>query len=488
MQIIELILLVFSSISILFNTAINKKIKKQYQIGLLITTLLIQLFFEGYRWQMAPTYLLWLIAVINISKQKKNNTKIFFKVIKLICLTLLISIGYIVPSILPVFELPKPRGIYKVGTKLIYSKTHLNETITKDPSDKRELMYKIWYPSNADVSSLNGETYIDQGSRIGFAKKYGLPATALNYLDKIETFVYEKIPIAYGKFPILIFSHGYGSKATGYYALLTELTSQGYIIINMNHTHESLGVTLPNGEKKYFDYDFQKAISVNAMKNITPIKKAFKDSISFKQRHSIIRNEIKNYFEGSIQDRWSNDIIITIDLIKKWNNEGFLKDKLNLDKIGVIGHSVGGGTAGNVAMKDSRIKAVVNLDGIQWGNKIDSLYKIPYLYVSADWPSEHEDVNSHIYLKKSTDYFYETKLLKSGHPNFMDIPFMIPATDLAGTGDIDPYLGMEIITKLTTSFFGKHLKQMPNTEPQRIKDEFDLLEMQVYFKDSKIKN
>jgi hypothetical protein len=135
-------------------------------------------------------------------------------------------------------------------------------------------------------------------------------------------------------------------------------------------------------------------------------------------------------------------------------------------------------------MKDDRIKAAVNLDGIQWGSMIDSTYRIPYLYVSADWPAEHEDINSHVYINKSHDYFYETKLLKSGHPNFMDIPFMIPVKSLAGTGEIDPFQGNEIVTRLVTSFFDRHLKDIEEADPQKIGDQYELLEMTVFKGDS----
>ncbi|MEJ2003966.1 MAG: hypothetical protein P8X57_03160, partial [Cyclobacteriaceae bacterium] len=285
-------------------------------------------------------------------------------------------------------------------------------------------------------------------------------------------------------FPVLIFSHGYGSKATGYYGLLTEIASQGYVIINMNHTYESLGTTFPDGRTAYFDFNFQQEISKGGMEAVEPVIDAFANGMSYEKRHPIVRNAVKSYFEGGIQDRWAADIKYIIDMLENWNREGFLQGKLDLEKTGVIGHSVGGGTAGNIAMKDKRIKAVVNLDGIQWGNQIDSIYHIPYLYVSADWPAEHEDINSHIYINKSTDYFYETKLLNSGHPNFMDIPLMVPVQSLAGTGSIDAYKGLEIVSNLVASFFDKHLKYSKSADPQRIGKEYELLEMKVYKGDS----
>ncbi|GAA4836258.1 alpha/beta fold hydrolase [Algivirga pacifica] len=397
---------------------------------------------------------------------------------------IVLLIGWVLPMALPVFSLPEPRGPYSVGTSSIYVQTEQEEEITADPNDKRELLYKIWYPGDVDTKSIEHEPYVDTGSRAGFATKYGLPPTLLNYLDKVQTYVYPDIPVKETSFPVLIFSHGYGSKATGYYALLTELASQGYIIINMNHTYESLGVTLPDGRVHYFDYAYQQTIGADAMEVVGPIIDAFKNDLPYEERHPIVREAAKNYFEGRIQDRWANDMVTTLNLLEKWNTEGKFKHKLDLTRIGVFGHSVGGGAAGNVTLKDGRIKAAANLDGIQWGDKIDRNYSVPFLYVSADWPADHEDINAHIYKKKSTDYFYECTLLQSGHPNFMDIPFMIPIPSVAGTGAINPYLGMEIVTKLLTSFFDQHLKGDNSMSIQAVGEQYDLLKMLVHQGDS----
>ncbi|GAA5028357.1 carboxylic ester hydrolase [Marivirga lumbricoides] len=446
----------------------------------------MHLLFEGLRWQMFPAYVLlfvlaWRIKVVDASQPARLN---FWRGSGYFVFVLVAVIAWVLPIALPVFTLPEPRGNYKVGTQILHVKTDKAEEITKDPNDKREFLCKIWYPSQADVSNLAGESYLDQTGREGFATKYGLPANALNYLDYVDTYVYPKIPVAEGKFPVLLFSHGYGSNATGYYALLTEIASQGYIIINMNHTYESLGATFPDGSKKYFDYQFQQEVTDWNAELMDPMIKAFEEGVEFEKRHQIARPAIKDYYEKNIQARWADDIVDVLDLLDQWNGEGFLKNKLNLDKIGVFGHSVGGGTAGRVAMQDSRIKAAANLDGIQWGKKIDTVYHLPFLFISADWPAEHMDINSHVYLKKSSDYFYDARLLNSGHPNFMDIPFLVTINAVNQSGDIDPALGTEITTKLVTAFFNRHLKSSADTDMEGIANEYDLLEMKVYKGDS----
>ena len=39
---------------------------------------------------------------------------------------------------------------------------------------------------------------------------------------------------------------------------------------------------------------------------------------------------------------------------------------------------------------------------------------------------------------------------------------------------------MEIITNLVASFFDRHLKQLPDIDPQKVSEQYDLLEMTVY--------
>ena len=454
MRTFEIILLLVVSILPFVKRPLVRHIRANYILLFLGVLLALHLIVEGWRWQMLPAYLLtlivgWRVKAVDATESPRVS---FVRVIGYVGLIIFLIPGWALPKLLPVFSLPEPRGPYSVGSELVHMQTDRDEVITKETTDKRELMYKIWYPSDADLSQVDAEKYVDEGSRAGFATKYGLPSSALNYLDRVNTYVYPGVQAADGSFPVLIFSHGYGSKATGYYALLTEIASQGYVIINMNHTYESLGATFPDGRVTYFDYNFQNEISAESQPVVEPLIEAFKSGLSYEERHPIVREASKIYFMGDVNDRWAEDMIYTIDLLETWNKEGPLKGKLNLNEIGVFGHSVGGGAAGVVA--------------------------------TTDWPAEHEDVNSHIYINKSTDYFYESKLLKSGHPNFMDIPFMIPVQSLAGTGDIHPYLGMEIVTKLVTSFFDRHLKNAEEVDLEKIGEEYELLEMTVYKGDS----
>ena len=324
MRTFEIILLVLVTILPFVKRRLALHVKSTHLLITLGGLLAIHLIAEGWRWQMFPAYLLiailvWKIQVVDVTNPVRLS---FLRIIGFFGVLILAFLGWVLPMFLPVFSLPEPRGSYNVGTKSMYVQTDRDEIITSDPNDKRELVYKVWYPSEADVSSIEYDTYVDEASRSGFAMKYGLPPSALNYLDRVETYVFPGIPVASGQFPVLVFSHGYGSKATGYYSLLTELASQGYIIVNMNHTFESLGVTFPDGRVKFFDYEFQREISSEGMKVMEPLIAAFKDDLEYEQRHPIVRKAVNDFYESKSEDRWAEDMIYTINLLEEWNERG----------------------------------------------------------------------------------------------------------------------------------------------------------------------
>lgn len=481
MQHLELVLIITSTGYIIFNQFIHQKLNKTYVIGLLVFILSLHLVFNGPRWQMIPGYLLWLIALITAIVRSDRKPSIILKVSKIIGILLLLTLSVSLPSALPVFEIPEASGPYTVGTMNMLLELEREEVITADTEDTRNFMIKVWYPSKE--KGVEMDPYVDLAGRNGFAQKYGLLPSMLNYLDKVETNVFRNIQVADETFPVLIFSHGYNSKANGYYALLKELVSHGYIIFAINHTYESTGSTFPDGRLTYFDYEYAKQIQTNTWSIMEPVIEAFKSDLSFEDRHPIVQKGLNTYFVRDMVERWAQDMVDVVNKLDDWNNSGFLKGKLDLSNVGTFGHSRGGGPAGETLLIDNRIKAAANIDGVQWGRIVDTIFQKPFLFLSADWPEEHEDLNQHAYINKSTSIFYEGTVLQSGHSNFMDIPFMIPIRTLSQAGNIDPYLSMEITTKVVTSFFDKHLKQK-DIDLDDLGAEYDMLELNVFKGDS----
>lgn len=477
MRLLEALLLIGITVMPFVKRPLIKRLPRYSLMAILPVVLILHLIVDGWRWQMVLPYVIVLFLSWRIWRASEEQPLNLIRILGFVLLVMLLVPGWLLPNLLPVFELPDTRGVYGVGTSSIYERTDMSEEITEDPSDRRELLYKIWYPT--EDQSGPEDPYVDQANRQAFALKYGLPANALNYLDRVNTDTYvEAEPVA-GSFPVLIFSPGYGSKSTGYYAIVRELVSQGYIVINMTHTYESLGVTFPDGRSVYFDYQFQGAEYNSSTYDINKMRALFAEGVPFDDRHQEVSEALSTYYYKHNISRWTQDILFTLDQLERWNQEGLLKGKMDLERIGVLGHSRGGGTAGNVPLYDDRVKAAANIDGISWGNKVDTIYHIPFLYISADWPATHEDLNEHVYLKKSTDVFYEADILGSAHSNFMDIPYMIPTRALSQAGVIDPDMAMEITTQLLVLFFDRHLKGA-TVSPMELNLQYESLKLQVF--------
>jgi predicted dienelactone hydrolase len=462
MRIFEIILLSTSTIFLFLMATRSYGLTKRIPLLFFSSVLLAHFLLEGYRWQMVPTYLIIVILSWCLFKEYqffKGNW--FKKSMYAVSLIIILPIAWGLPYALPAFNLPKPTGKYKAGSQYLYLKTNQDEIITPKTADKRALMIKVWYP--ASLNNEKTEPYLNDGDRAGFAKKYRLPASVFNYLDYVKTHTFINPSIAKGKFPVLIFSHGYYSNASGYYALIEEIVSHGYIVMNINHTYESTGALFPNGEIKLYSTAYDKEHNNKEMAEMTwNAIQNYKKATNSNEQYTAIENLIHNYIATEITLRWSKDISLVVDELEKWNKSTFLAKHIDTSKIGVFGHSQGGAAAGQALLDDKRIKAGINIDGVQWGAMLDTVLTKPFLLISSEWDSSNPNFNKLIYHKGNTSAFYKAKILHSRHSNFMDIPLMIKLPFLNEAGTINPNKAFEITTAITLQFFDKYLSGKPS--------------------------
>jgi dienelactone hydrolase len=476
MRFFEIVLLIACSILPFIISLKGIRSKRKLVLIAITSILALHLIIEGYRWQMIPAYVLALIIIWCCYKSYTFfKGKWLGKTITSFGFILIVLLAWALPIILPIFNLPTPTGKFSVGSQYLHLKTDADEIITPETNDTRELMIKVWYP--AQLNNEVTEPYLNAGDRIGFATKYGLPKSTFNYLDAIKTHTYESPAVKEGKFPVLIFSHGLYSKASGYYALIEHIVSHGYIVLNINHTYESTGSVFPNGDLKLFHTEYDKIHNNHDMSDMVwDTLKAFKKAKTSEEKLASIEYLVRNYMAAEITKRWSSDISLVIDELGKWNSASFLAQHLDVSKIGVFGHSQGGSAAGQAIIENDKIKAGISIDGVQWGTMIDTVLTKPFAIITSDWDSSHPNFNKHIYRNRSVSNFYNVKLLKSGHPNFMDIPLMINLPLINECGPIDPVKGFEITNKMILQFFDSYLLNKTN----------DLLNLNTKYEEIKI--
>ncbi|MCY7768776.1 hypothetical protein MOB66_14360 [Bacillus haynesii] len=250
------ILLTLLSFIMLFQQKIPRKLAAAAgftSIGVLVG----QLFFEGYRWQMVLIYLISAALAFIAIFGKRLQIRIW-KPLKygLYALTfVMLAVSAFLSVYLPVFDLPKPDGAYSVGTKTFHlTDRGREETLTKNPHDKRELMVQAWYPAQG----LNGQKqaplfpedpntfhkYIER-----FADGFGLPSFALDYWRYIKTNSYENAAIssAEDRYPVVVISHGFGTSRLLHASQAEHLASHGFIAIAIDHTYSTMATAFPGG-------------------------------------------------------------------------------------------------------------------------------------------------------------------------------------------------------------------------------------------------
>lgn len=454
------ILLVLSCFALLIDLLFIKRSAKKIGLGLGIGSsviLLVQLFVEGYRWQLLLVYImtaLFIIIVLFRHSDKMANLKIgkFLKY-SLSSLIVILLVGSTVLSVyLPVFNLPKLDGPEKVGTQTFHlTDQNRDEIFTEDQSDKRELMVQVWYPTE-NSNNNKRDTLFPKDKEMfkkyiqSFSNSLKLPEFLLDYLKYSQTNSYENVEIlpSTSPYPVVLLSHGMGTSRVLHVSQAENLASHGYIVVTIDHTYSTFATLFPDG--RVTDYK----------KSTTTLDERTKT--------------------GSI---WTKDVEFVIVQIEKLNSgaiESQFKGKIDLDHIGAMGHSFGGATAFNATYLDQRIKAGVNMDG--------SLYEVenrddinkPFMFIRSgsfeDWFANFEiDRNSDDEVTKSlSDELHIMKnVMNHGgkviyvegtqHFNFTDLQFYSELVKLSGiTGDINGKRGSNIVNQYVLDFFNKQLK------------------------------
>jgi predicted dienelactone hydrolase len=240
-----------------------------------------------------------------------------------------ISAGVALPAEPDTIAVPPPTGSYKVGT----SSMRIVDPGRNDPYVKvnyRELLIRLWYPASltqghhlADYASPKIWSYISQLTGVD--------------LPSIQTNSFLNAPIAVGRHPLVLLTHGYTDTLTDYTFLAEDLASRGYVVVSVAHTYESTAVEFPDGRlvRSVLGSHFR----VDALRTD-------ERTISFAAH---VRVE---------------DLSSVLNELQRLNasDSNFLKGQLDLGRVAVLGHSLGGIAALASVSRDPRILAAIVMD------------------------------------------------------------------------------------------------------------------------------
>ncbi|XP_018422311.1 PREDICTED: platelet-activating factor acetylhydrolase [Nanorana parkeri] len=262
------------------------------------------------------------------------------------------------------------------------------------------------------------------------------------------------------KYPLIIFSHGLGAFRTLYSAICIGLASQGFVVAAVEHRDESASATFYLRESSPTDpcEDVCDPLEEVWIYNKAPKPGADEFPLRFEQVQKRADECIK-----------ALDLMLDINAGKPVTNalpSNFdwlpLKDSMDVQRVAAAGHSFGAATAIKALGRDSRFKCGVALDAWMFSlrDEIFSVIHQPVLFVNSE---KFQWVDNVMIMKKMDSSSVERKMITikgSVHQSFPDFTFLtgyLVGKIFKLKGEIDPYVGMEIIIHVTLAFFQRHL-------------------------------
>ncbi len=253
-------------------------------------------------------------------------------------LVLLISAA--LPVLLPIPNIPEVSGSYPVGTTTLTLTDTARTEIYSGKDEPRQFLIQIWYPADPRPGD-NMAPWVDRIDIYGpaISRIYHMPPFFLDHLALLKTPAYQNSTLAKadGKFPIAIFSHGWTGFAAQNTGQAIELASNGYLVVGMHHTYGAVVTVFPDGTVASYNPD------------------ALPSGVS-DEEYLVAARKLVN--------QWSGDISFALDTLTELNADpaSMFYDRLDFDRIGVYGHSTGGGAAIEFCGTDARCKTVFGMD------------------------------------------------------------------------------------------------------------------------------
>ena len=410
-----------------------------------LTIILILLHYgvEGYRWQMIPLYV--LTGLLTVSSLIKIQSPTDWKPLASALTVILLAVSTALPILLPVPSVPAPSGPYQVGTRIYELTDTSRKEIYSGKDEARRFMIQIWYPSELGTSDQqarwmdNAEIYAPAVS-----EHIGMPSFFLDHLAlmKVPAYVNAKVVQTRGVFPVILFSHGWQGFNAQNTGQALQLASHGYIVIGVQHTYGAVITVFPDG----------------TVANNNPTALPPDDTPT-------------DQYEVTAQilvDQWARDLGFTLDFMDIQNNDSNSPffNSLDLARIGVYGHSTGGGAAIQFCGTDSRCTALFGQDPFMRPVSYEviehGVTQPSFFMFSQSWADKVDSRNNELF-----NEFYPrvTKALGAvfiegtAHYDFSDLPLLSPlAPQLGLKGPINGKRVTEINDDYLLNFFDATLK------------------------------
>jgi predicted dienelactone hydrolase len=257
--------------------------------------------------------------------------------------------------------LPEPTGPFAVGRKIYdWVDSASVDTLTPVPGMKRELLVWIWYPCVHTPSASTAE-YMPAPLRAALERNR--PPLVGSLLTRDLSMVQaHSVPGAAVSpqeraYPVAIMRAGASLEVVNYSTLAEDLASHGYIVVGFDAPYRTGVVAFPDGR-----------VILRTPQN----------------NPELVSGEALEQRVIRLQSAWTADVGFVLDRLTRWNgsvDSGQLMGRLDMTRVGVLGHSFGGATAAEFCSQDARCKAGIDIDGSLHGSVIREGIHKPFMFL-----------------------------------------------------------------------------------------------------------
>lgn len=344
-------------------------------------------------------------------------------------------------------------GTYAVGTERFTVTDDTREEVLGPKYGPRKLEVRLFYPVNK--SAVEGKERMKLSEeRVQAIQKACMVKTLPEGLVSPEC--YTGVPQAEGKFPLVLYSHGYGSGITEANGLLCyELASNGYVVASIGHAYEAAICEFDDGTTALYDKEINK-MQKGGPKYFFAQMKLMRMDAEPEEVYAYF-DELQKKYMGHFLRRlpeWGKDSLCVIETLKKSYGE-----RIDFAKgIGATGHSFGGNVAYWLCQHSEEITCGANIDGGVFGDYTGMVMTKPFLQIGSKMSRNHE-----IKPLLATEAPVRFEVFEGvTHGGFTDLKFMYEPNSTKGRMMVGKMDGCEMhrrLADLHLEFFGEYLQK-----------------------------
>ncbi|WP_411081184.1 alpha/beta hydrolase family protein [Streptomyces sp. cmx-18-6] len=326
--------------------------------------------------------------------------------------------------------LPRPTGRHVVGTRSLPLTDVGRGDPFASPPGPRELMVQLWYPTGSPAPSPHrrgpAAPYTDPGTAAALEADWGMRPGVLKGVGTHARAGGRPAPWTRSA---VVLSHGRGASRVLTSGLAEELASHGHLVAAVDHTYDAAAVRFPDGRlllgalpAEVDDWEAQDRLEVGVR---AADLRCVADALCRRARP----------FAG-----------------------------VAVQRVGLLGHSLGGAAAAEAMRLDRRFVAGLDLDGGLFGASVpETGLDRPFLLLTsspdhetwARWRAHHRHWGRHLHLAGG------------GHLSATDVPALAEAAGLRERwpeplfdeflGTIAPHRAATVTRACATAFFDRFL-------------------------------